>query len=176
VQWIEYDSGACSASRALEILGDRWTMLVLREVFNGVRRFDEISSHLGVARDVLTRRLANLVDEGVLTRMPYQEKGARTRYEYRLTQAGRDLRPILLALIEWGDRHRAGDDGVPVHVVHRDCGAPVHLSLTCEAGHQLPIDARLQNVPGPGARLAGPSTGRARPSSVAGASSLAGAS
>jgi DNA-binding HxlR family transcriptional regulator len=154
VDWLEYESGTCSAARALGVLGDRWTMLVLREVFNGVRRFDDISGHLGVARDVLTRRLAVLVDEGVLVRVPYQQPGARTRYEYRLTQAGRDLRPVLLALIEWGDKYRAGDEGVPVHVVHRDCGAPVHLSLTCDAGHHLPLDAKLQSVPGPGARLA----------------------
>jgi hypothetical protein len=90
----------------------------------------------------------------VLVRVPYQQPGARTRYEYRLTRAGRDLRPVLLALIEWGDRYRAGDEGVPMKVVHRDCGAPVHLSLTCDAGHQLPLDAKLQSVPGPGARLA----------------------
>jgi DNA-binding HxlR family transcriptional regulator len=154
VDWLEYESGTCSAARALAVLGDRWTMLVLREVFNGVRRFDDISGHLGVARDVLTRRLAVLVDEGVLVRVPYQQPGSRTRYEYRLTQAGRDLRPVLLALIEWGDKYRAGDEGVPMHVVHRDCGAPVHLSLTCDAGHHLPLDAKLQSVPGPGARLA----------------------
>lgn len=154
MDWLEYESGTCSAARALAVLGDRWTMLVLREVFNGVRRFDDISGHLGVARDVLTRRLAVLVDEGVLVRVPYQQPGARTRYEYRLTQAGKDLRPVLLALIEWGDRYRAGDEGVPMKVVHRDCGAPVHLSLTCDAGHQLPLDAKLQSVPGPGARLA----------------------
>jgi DNA-binding HxlR family transcriptional regulator len=153
MRWLDYDSDACSAARALEVLGDRWTMLVLREVFNGVRRFDEISHHIGVARDVLTRRLAVLVDQGVLVRVPYQQPGERTRYEYRLTQAWRDLRPVLLALIEWGDRYRAGDEGVPVTVVHAECGAPVHLSLTCDAGHHLPVDARLRNVPGPGARL-----------------------
>jgi DNA-binding HxlR family transcriptional regulator len=152
MQWLEYDSDACSAARALDVLGDRWTMLVLREVFNGVRRFDEISGHIGVARDVLTRRLSTLVDEGILTRTPYREPGSRTRYEYRLTQAGKDLRPVLLALMAWGDRYRAGSDGVPVSVVHADCGQLVHLALDCEAGHHLPIDTRLRMVPGPGAR------------------------
>jgi DNA-binding HxlR family transcriptional regulator len=156
VDWLDYDSETCSAARALEVLGDRWTMLVLREIFNGVRRFDEIGGHLGVARDVLTRRLAVLVHEGVLERRPYQEPGTRTRYEYRLTEAGRDLRPVLLALMEWGDRHRAGAEGPPARVVHDDCDAPVHLSLTCEAGHHLPRNVRLRNVPGPGARLAEP--------------------
>jgi DNA-binding HxlR family transcriptional regulator len=152
MQWLEYDGDACSASRALQVLGDRWTMLVLREVFNGVRRFDDISGHLGVARDVLTRRLTNLVNEGILSRTPYREPGARTRYEYRLTQAGKDLRPVLLALIEWGDRYRADPDGAPVDLVHADCGEPVRLSLTCQAGHHLPVNARLRMVPGPGAR------------------------
>jgi DNA-binding HxlR family transcriptional regulator len=154
MQWLDYDGDACSAARALQVLGDRWTMLVLREVFNGVRRFDEISGHIGVARDVLTRRLNALVDEGVLTRTPYQEPGSRTRYEYRLTQAGKDLRPVLLALMAWGDQHRAGAEGVPVRVVHPDCGEEVHLALECEAGHRLPIDARLRMDAGPGARLA----------------------
>jgi DNA-binding HxlR family transcriptional regulator len=153
MDWAEYESETCSTARALEVLGDRWTILVLRDVFNGIRRFDDLSGHLGVARDVLTRRLAVLVDQGILTREPYQQPGARTRYEYRLTRAGRDLRPVLLALMEWGDRYRSGDAGVPVQVIHVDCGAPVRLQLTCESGHDLPMDARLRNVPGPGARL-----------------------
>src|SRR5690348_13077097 len=105
VKWSDYDSSFCSVARSVEVLGDRWTMLVLRDVFNGVRRFDDLSRHLGIARDVLTKRLASLVDEGVLERRPYQEPGRRTRYEYRLTQAGLDLRPVLIALIEWGDRY-----------------------------------------------------------------------
>jgi DNA-binding HxlR family transcriptional regulator len=152
MEWLDYDGDACSAARALQVLGDRWTMLVLREIFNGVRRFDDISGHLGVARDVLTRRLTTLVDEGVLARVPYREPGSRTRYEYRLTPAGKDLRPILLALMAWGDRHRADAAGAPMSVVHADCGEPVHLALECDAGHRLPIDARLEMTPGPGAR------------------------
>ena len=113
MNWADYDSGACSVARTVEVLGDRWTLLVLRDIFNGIRRFDELSSHLGVARDVLTKRLASLVDEGLVRRVPYQEPGARTRYEYRLTDAGRDLRPVLLALLAWGDRYRAGTAGPP---------------------------------------------------------------
>ena len=154
MEWLDYDGEACSAARALQVLGDRWTMLVLREVFNGVRRFDDISAHIGVARDVLTRRLHTLVDEGILVRVPYRQPGARTRYEYRLTEAGKDLRPVLLALMAWGDRHRSDPAGIPVAVVHADCGGPVHLALECEGGHRLPLDARLRLDPGPGARLA----------------------
>jgi DNA-binding HxlR family transcriptional regulator len=152
MRWLDYDGEACSASRALGVLGDRWTLLVLREIFNGVRRFDDISRHLGIARDVLTRRLTSLVDEGVIKRVPYQSPGERTRYEYRLTEAGLDLRPILLALIEWGDKYRA-DGGVPMTLVHPECGAKVRLAMVCEAGHALPDDARLKMTPGPGARL-----------------------
>src|SRR5262249_35670511 len=152
MRWLDYDGEACSAGRALGVLGDRWTLLVLREVFNGVRRFDDISEHLGVARDVLTRRLAALIDEGVLLKVPYQEPGHRTRHEYRLTQAGRDLRPMLLARMAWGDKYRS-DGGTPMTLTHPDCGAPVHLEMACEAGHRLPDDSKLWMTPGPGARL-----------------------
>jgi DNA-binding HxlR family transcriptional regulator len=152
MRWLDYDGKVCSAARALDVLGDRWTLLVLREVFNGVRRFDDISEHIGVARDVLTRRLNGLMDEGILTKVPYQEPGRRTRYEYRLTPAGKDLRPVLLALIAWGDEYRSAD-GAPVTLTHLDCGAPVHLTMTCGAGHALPDDAKLWMTPGPGARL-----------------------
>ena len=113
MKWADYDSSVCSVARTVEVLGDRWTLLVLRDIFNGIRRFADLSQHLGVARDVLTKRLAALVGEGLIHRVPYQEPGARTRYEYRLTDAGRDLRPVLLALLEWGDRHRADPDGPP---------------------------------------------------------------
>ena len=151
MDWRDYDSDACSTARALGVLGDRWTLLVLREIFNGVRRFDDISNHIGVARDVLSRRLNSLIDEGVVMKTPYQEPGLRTRYEYRLTQAGKDLRPVLMALMAWGDAHRA-TGGVPMRVIHPDCGAPVHLTMACEAGHELPFNARLGMSEGPGAR------------------------
>jgi DNA-binding HxlR family transcriptional regulator len=152
VRWSDFNSAACSVSRAVEVLGDRWTVLVLRDVFNGVRRFDDLQRHLGVARDVLTKRLAALVDEGVLERRPYREPGTRTRYEYRLTQAGLELRPVLLALIEWGDRYRAEPDGPPVMLLHDECGTPVHVALECEEGHRIEARTRLRLVPGPGAR------------------------
>jgi DNA-binding HxlR family transcriptional regulator len=152
VHWDEYDSGACSVARAVEVLGDRWTVLVLRDVFNGIRRFDDLQRHLGIARDVLTKRLTALVAEGVIERVPYREPGARTRYEYRLTQAGRDLRPVLLALIGWGDRYRAGPAGPPLSVVHEECGATVRVALECEQGHRIEPGTRLAIRPGPGAR------------------------
>lgn len=152
MDWLDFDGQACSTGRALEVLGDRWTLLVLREIFNGVRRFDDISQHIGVARDVLTKRLNALIDDGVLEKRPYQQPGSRTRYEYRLTPAGLDLRPVLLALMAWGDMHRSGGEP-PMTIVHRDCGEPVHLTMRCEAGHDLPDNAKLSMTPGPGARL-----------------------
>lgn len=151
----EFDSETCSVARAVEVLGDRWTVLVLRDVFNGVRRFDDLAHHLGIARDVLTRRLAALVDHGVLERVPYQEDGARTRYEYRLTAAGWDLRPVLIALLDWGDAYRRGRRGSPMSVVHSACGTPVHAVLRCEKGHRVTPSTRLRLVPGPGAKRIG---------------------
>lgn len=153
MKWSDYDSATCSVARTVEVLGDRWTLLVLRDVFNGVRRFDELSAHLGIARDVLTKRLGVLVDEGLIHRMPYQVPGARTRYEYRLTDAGRELRPVLLALLAWGDRHRAGPDGVPAQLFHEECGEPVRVEVRCAAGHEIGPRTRLSLQPGPGSRL-----------------------
>jgi DNA-binding HxlR family transcriptional regulator len=153
MRWADYDSRTCSVARTVELLGDRWTLLVLRDIFNGIRRFDELSAHLGVARDVLTKRLGGLLDDGLVKRVPYQEPGARTRYEYRLTDAGRDLRPILLALLDWGDKHRAGQDGVPARLFHADCGEPVHVEVRCAAGHEIGPRTHLSAQPGPGSRL-----------------------
>jgi DNA-binding HxlR family transcriptional regulator len=149
----DYDDANCSIARTLAVFGDRWTLLVLREAFNGVRRFEELQRRLGVARDVLTVRLRRLVDEGVLERVPYREPGRRSRFEYRLTPKGVDVYPILVALMAWGDRHKADDAGAPVELVHRDCGAPVHGELRCADGHAVgPRDVRPR--PGPGARRA----------------------
>jgi len=152
MKWVDYESAACSVARTVDVLGDRWTLLVLRDIFNGIRRFDEISAHLGVARDVLTKRLAVLVGEDLVERVPYREPGARTRYEYRLTDAGRDLRPVLLALLEWGDRYRSDPAGPPAHLFHAECGAPVHVEVRCSAGHEICSRTRLAARPGPGSR------------------------
>jgi DNA-binding HxlR family transcriptional regulator len=148
-----YDSETCSIARTLAVAGDRWTLLVLRDVANGVRRFDDLTSHLGIARNVLTRRLGALVDAGLVERSAYRVEGARERHEYRLSGAGRELVPILVAFMGWGDRHLAGPEGPPAVRVHADCGAPVRVSLTCDAGHELGDRPRLRLHPGPGSRL-----------------------
>lgn len=147
MEWKDLDSSRCSVARTAEVVGDAWTVLVLRDLFNGVRRFDDLAAHLGVARNVLTRRLTALVEEGIVERVPYREPGARERHEYRLTAAGRDLRPVLLAMLAWGDAHRAGPDGPPVRVEHPECGAAVHVELRCAEGHAVDPRAPLRSVP-----------------------------
>ena len=142
----------CSVARTLEVVGERWTLLVLREAFYGVRRFTDFQRNLGAPRNVLTARLQTLVDAGVLRRVPYREDGARERHEYRLTAAGVDLLPTVVALMQWGDRHLCDDAGGPVVVQHRDCGAPVSAVLACAAGHTGLTAFDTEPVLGPAAR------------------------
>ena len=151
--WIlDYDTANCSIGAAVGIIGERPTFLVLREVFNGVRRFADMQRRTGMPRQVLSDRLAHLVDEGLLRKVPYQENGQRRRYEYRLTEKGMDLYPVLVALMEFGDRHAVGLAGPQVLLRHRDCGEPVHLQMACRAGHVLGSAREITPVPGPGAR------------------------
>jgi DNA-binding HxlR family transcriptional regulator len=151
--WMQdYDPANCAIGAAVEILGERATFLVLREAFNGVRRFDDMQRRTAIPRQVLSGRLARLVDEGLLRKVPYQEAGQRSRAEYRLTSKGLDLYPVLVALMQWGDRYEASPDGPPVQLRHRDCGEPVQLRLSCRAGHILESARDVTPVPGPGAR------------------------
>lgn len=155
----ELERTACSVARTAALVGDAWTIVVLRDLFNGIRRFDDLAEHLGVARNVLTRRLATLTAEDLVVKVPYREPGQRERHEYRLTPAGRELLPVILALMAWGDVHRA-EHGPPVVVEHRECGAPVHLELRCAAGHAVEPGRGTRTRPGPGARPVGVSPGR----------------
>ncbi|HEY1345249.1 MAG TPA: helix-turn-helix domain-containing protein [Streptosporangiaceae bacterium] len=149
---LDYDTANCTIGATIGIIGERWTFLVLREVFNGVRRFDDMQRRTGAPRQVLSDRLARLVERGLLRKVPYQERGQRSRQEYRLTEAGLDLYPVLVALMQWGDRHAAGPAGPPALLTHRDCGEPVRLELTCAAGHGLASAREVTPLPGPGAR------------------------
>jgi DNA-binding HxlR family transcriptional regulator len=149
----DYESDTCSIARTLALIGDRWTLLVLRDVANGVSRFDELASHLGIARNVLSRRLATLTGTGLLVRSAYREPGERERHEYRLSGAGRELVLVLLAFMNWGDRHLAGPEGPPAVARHADCGARVRITVTCEEGHELGDRPRLRLEPGPGSRV-----------------------
>ncbi|MBV9206108.1 MAG: helix-turn-helix transcriptional regulator [Actinobacteria bacterium] len=151
--WIlDYDSANCAIGAAVSIIGERQTFLVLREAFNGVRRFDDMQRRTGMPRQVLSQRLARLVDEGLLRKVPYQESGQRGRAEYRLTDKGLGLYPVLVALLQWGDRYAVGPAGPPIQLRHRDCGEPVRLQLSCQAGHVLESAREVTPLPGPGAR------------------------
>jgi DNA-binding HxlR family transcriptional regulator len=142
----------CTIGRTMAVLGEKWTVVVLREVFNGIRRFDDMRVRTGVPRQVLANRLATLVDHGVLRREPYQEPGARVRHEYRLTGKGLDLYPVLITLLEWGNRYLADPQGPPLEFVHRDCGELVHAEVRCAAGHPVGDPRGVLPRPGPGAR------------------------
>src|SRR6202047_4613329 len=132
--WImDYDSANGAVRGAVGIIGERWTFLVLREAFNGVRRSDDMQRRTAIPRQVLSDRLARLVDEGLLRKVPYRDSGQRRRDEYRLTDKGLDLYPLLVALMAWGDQHAVGPEGPQVALRHRDCGEPVELHLSCRA-------------------------------------------
>jgi DNA-binding HxlR family transcriptional regulator len=142
-----WDRSRCSVAGTLAVVGEKWSLLVLREAFLGVRRFADFQRVLGAPKAVLTERLNTLVDQGVLRRVPYQAQGERQRFEYRLTQKGIDLYPALVALMEWGDRYLAEGDDRPLALRHRDCGEFVHLALVCDAGHQLSGAREVRAVP-----------------------------
>ena len=105
---IDYDTDGCTIAAALSAVGEKWTFMVLREVFNGIRRFDDMQRRTGAPRQVLSDRLGRLVTDGILNKVPYREAGQRARSEYRLTEKGIDLFPVIVALLEWGDKHAAG--------------------------------------------------------------------
>jgi len=132
--------GRCSIGRAMEVVGTRSAMLLMREAFYGTRRFDDFAARVGITEAVAAKRLRELVDAGLLERSPYQEPGQRTRHEYRLTEMGRDLAPAALALMQWGDRYLAGEDGAPLRLRHADCGAAVEVQVRCADGHDVPLD------------------------------------
>lgn len=146
-----YEGQNCSVARALELVGERWTLLILRDAFGGVRRFEDFQRSLGIARNVLQARLERLRAEGILERRRYLERPK--RFEYRLTDEGLDLWPVMVTLLKWGDRHRA-PDGPPTVLEHRDCGGETDAYLHCSrCGRRLTArDVRM--VPGPGARVA----------------------
>jgi DNA-binding HxlR family transcriptional regulator len=155
----DYEGQLCSIARTLELIGERWSILVIREVFSGRRRFSEMQRTLGVARNVLANRLQRLVDEDILERRPYSEHP--TRYEYFLTEKGLDLWPVMVALMHWGDKHMPFPGGPPVVLVHKgECGGVVNDRRVCEGcgkelsvrearaveRDRLPVDAAAANA------------------------------
>jgi DNA-binding HxlR family transcriptional regulator len=145
-----YSTDNCSVARTLQVVGEKWSLLILREAFYGATRFEDIHRRLGCARNLLSQRLDTLARHGVLARNAYEQLGMRTRYEYELTERGRKLYPVLVALMQWGDEFLADPAGPAVEVHHGDCGAPVRAGLRCALGHDLEADDAVA-VPGPGA-------------------------
>ncbi len=129
MRWRDIGDMTCSVARALSVVGDRWTLLILRESFLRTRRFEDFQAHLGTTRHRLADRLAKLVEHGILERVRYQERPE--RFEYRLTEKGRDLYPVIVSLVAWGDRWMAGAEGPPIELVHRGCGHLMTPSLAC---------------------------------------------
>jgi DNA-binding HxlR family transcriptional regulator len=150
MRWSELKDERCSVARTVSVIGDRWTLLILRDCFMRVRRFEEFQARLGITRHVLADRLRKLVKAGVLKKVAYQANPE--RFEYRLTEKGLDLHGVLLAIVHWGDKHMAGKRGRPMLHEHTRCGHTFDPVLTCSAcGERLePREVRVK--PGPGLR------------------------
>lgn len=139
MRWDAIGTLGCPVARSLSVIGDRWTILVLRDAFLGVRRFDELQASLGCSPHVLSTRLAKLVRHGVLERRPYRR--APVRHEYRLTEKGRDLYPVIAGLLGWGDRWMTEEGHRSITLLHRACGQETLPTLTCSACGEA-LDAR----------------------------------
>jgi DNA-binding HxlR family transcriptional regulator len=146
MKWEDLAQEPCSVARSVAVIGDRWTLMILRDCFLGVRRFEAFQERLGISRTIIADRLKHLTEEGVLRRVAYQEHP--TRYEYRLTDKGLELHPVVMAIVHWGDRHYAGEAGPPLLHRHKTCGCDFHPVQTCsECGEQ--VDARaVETRPG----------------------------
>jgi DNA-binding HxlR family transcriptional regulator len=139
--------------RTLGVVGEKWSLLLLRDAYNGLRRFGELRRHLGVSEAVLSDRLHTLVDAGILATRSYQESGRRARTEYVVTDAGWDLQPVVIGLLQWGDRYLRDANGPMVSVRHRECGHPVEAIVRCCEDHAALTPRETELVPGPGLRL-----------------------
>src|ERR1700761_7132645 len=154
MKWDELEEEACSVARTLGVIGDRWTMLILRECFLRTRRFEAFQSALGITRHLLAERLKKLVRTGILRRVPYQESPK--RHEYILTQKGLDLYPIMMAIVHWGDTHMVDERGRPLLHEHRKCGKIFNPVMVCsECGEPLHPRGGVPH-PGPGPPSPGP--------------------
>jgi DNA-binding HxlR family transcriptional regulator len=172
MRWRDIGDFTCSVARSLSIVGDRWTLLILRDAFLRTRRFEDFQAHLGITRHRLADRLRKLVEHGIFERVRYQAHPP--RHEYRLTEKGRDLYPIIVSLVVWGDRWMADAAGVPVELIHRSCGQPIAPHLTCPVCGALVTARDIQAQPGPALKAPGaqglfaaprpaPTAARARP-------------
>lgn len=144
----DYPDQVCSVARALEVVGERWTLLILRDLFAGLCRFDDLVESLGITRTVLTNRLRKLVEDGVLERRRYQHHP--DRYEYHATEKGQALFPVIAHLMQWGDRYYPEASGPPRLLRHRDCGGQLHTALVCDHCHRPAGATEVEPMDGPG--------------------------
>jgi DNA-binding HxlR family transcriptional regulator len=153
MSWLDFDTSRCSVQRTLGVIGEKWTMLVIRDAANGVRRFDDFHRHVGLSEAVLADRLRTLVAEGIFETREYREPGQRARNEYRLTAKGWDLFPVLVALAQFGDKHLADDTGRPWEIRHKDCGHLVQVDVRCSHDGAVLTPRDTESAAGPGAKL-----------------------
>ena len=130
----------CPIDKAMQVIGTRSAMLIMREAYYGTTRFDDFADRVGITEAVAAARLRELVEAGLLERRPYKEPGQRTRFEYRLTEKGRDLMPVVLGLFEWGAKHVLPGGRASIELSHTGCGAPVHVEVRCADGHGVPLE------------------------------------
>ncbi|WP_198084100.1 helix-turn-helix domain-containing protein [Variovorax sp. E3] len=152
MQWDELDQQPCSVARTLSVIGDRWTLLILRDCFMKVRRFDDFHTRLKIGRPILADRLQKLVDNFVLTKMAYQTNPA--RYEYRLTQKGLELHPVIMSIVHWGDVHMVTKKGRPVLHRHTCCGKHFDPVQVCSECGEVLTAKEIVVERGPGAGVA----------------------
>jgi DNA-binding HxlR family transcriptional regulator len=150
MQRTSFSDFACSVAKTLDVVGEWWTPLILRDVFLGVTKFDLIQQDLGIPRKVLAERLSVLVDNDVLSRHAYRD--GRTRYEYQLTDKGNDFITALIAMMNWGDRWLSEPNGPPLRVLHSGCGGKVEAQLVCQGCGECVENHNLRTQAGPGAR------------------------
>ena len=152
MQRTQFAAMACSIARTLDVIGEPWSPLILRDVYVGINRFDQLQSDLGISRKVLTQRLAWLVEQGIVERRAYSSRPP--RYEYVLTDKGTELCDLLLVMVRWGDRWTAGEAGPPVLYRHHACGEISHVELHCSACDRPMRATDIDVLPGPGAAAA----------------------
>jgi len=138
----------CPIGKALEVVGTRSAMLIMREAYYGTTRFDDFATRVGISEAGAAPRLRELTDAGLLERQPYREAGQRTRYEYRLTEKGTDLAPVVLGLFEWGGKYVSPSGRPPVSLTHAECGTAVHVTVRCERDHEVALPEVVVSTPG----------------------------